>query len=583
MPPPPALPLEDAEGIVAAAVQHAEHAPLEPLPPPPPSGIEKCLEGSNDVLVAVFSKPAAEAEAVQSEDRLLALSSTATPVPGRGQWPLSPDVVYAALNEKDPETLRRKHTFSSLLKAYEKKSESFQKAQVFPDEVQYPRHCVVGLCERTTPEYVLAMRKNLALSMERLVKTFARPLDASLRSLLLACEADQKYGEPCVLFVEMLAALGRSGKTEPEQVFATYELVRGKAEPPYAGVVLGLQRMDFVAPECRWPAPLHAASAGSCKLLTADELASELLTCHFDFTEAVRVRSLRFSMIFEQGFDRLIVHGFDETLGRSFEVVQGPGPGPKKKKKKPDDEPGGLDCPDFVGFWENDGGGHGQPPQPPPPTGTSGSGSVRGDYQIFLSDLEAIVFGETPAKFPEEEVEDFAAAADAVEEEAQNVSEMQDDNEEASDPPAPVLDHPEGPACAPAGPAEPPEPEPGAEAVEAEAEVEALPRLLAELGFEERSNWRLFNLPGGDWAGKVNWMGGTQTLSMVCKNKAHGPECKMMLRLQRGPSRYKRIDLIMAAYRWLARGRGVSKQVHFNDAVEVKRSFGMRPRVVAAA
>ena len=221
MPPPPALPLEDAEGIVAAAVQHAEHAPLEPLPPPPPSGIEKCLEGSNDVLVAVFSKPAAEAEAVQSEDRLLALSSTATPVPGRGQWPLSPDVVYAALNEKGPETLRRKHTFSSLLKAYEKKSESFQKAQVFPDEVQYPRHCVVGLCERTTPEYVLAMRKNLALSMERLVKTFARPLDASLRSLLLACEADQKYGEPCVLFVEMLAALGRSGKTEPEQVFAT--------------------------------------------------------------------------------------------------------------------------------------------------------------------------------------------------------------------------------------------------------------------------------------------------------------------------------------------------------------------------
>ena len=115
------------------------------------------------------------------------------------------------------------------------------------------------------------------------------------------------------------------------------------------------------------------------------------------------------------------------------------------------------------------------------------------------------------------------------------------------------------------------------------AEVEALPRLLAELGFEERSNWRLFNLPGGDWAGKVKWMGGTQTLSMACKNKAHGPKCKMMLRLQRGPSPYKRIDLIMAAYRWLARGRGVSKHVHFNDAVEVKRSFGMRPRVVAAA
>ena len=55
--------------------------------------------------------------------------------------------------------------------------------------------------------------------------------------------------------------------------------------------------------------------------------------------------------------------------------------------------------------------------------------------------MEAIVFGETLAKFPEEEVEDFATAADAVEEEAQNVSEMQDDNEEASDPPAPVLDH----------------------------------------------------------------------------------------------------------------------------------------------
>ena len=39
----------------------------------------------------------------------------------------------------------------------------------------------------------------------------------------------------------------------------------------------------------------------------------------------------------------------------------------------------------------------------------------------------------------------------------------------------------------------------------------------------------------------------------------------------------------MTAYRWLARGRGVPKQVHFNDAVEVTRSFGMRPRVVAAA
>ena len=89
--------------------------------------------------MAVFSKPAAEAEAAQSEDRLLALSSTATPVPGRGQWPLSPDVVYAALNEKDPETLRRKHTFSSLLKAYEKKSESFQKAQVFLDESSVPQ------------------------------------------------------------------------------------------------------------------------------------------------------------------------------------------------------------------------------------------------------------------------------------------------------------------------------------------------------------------------------------------------------------------------------------------------------------
>ena len=117
--------------MVAAAVQHSEHAPLELLPPPPPSGIEKCLEGSNGVLVAVFSKPAVEFEAVQSEDRLLAFSSTATPAPGRGQWPLSPDVVYVALNEKDPETLRRKHTFSSLVKASEKKSESFQKAQVF--------------------------------------------------------------------------------------------------------------------------------------------------------------------------------------------------------------------------------------------------------------------------------------------------------------------------------------------------------------------------------------------------------------------------------------------------------------------
>ena len=75
------------------------------------------------------------------------------------------------------------------------------------------------------------------------------------------------------------------------------------------------------------------------------------------------------------------------------------------------------------------------------------------------------------------------------------------------------------------------------------------------------------------------------TLSVVCKHTAHGPqECKMMLRVpisHRG--RLDKFDLIASGYQWLYAGLNATRGDHVSKASDIKRGFGMRPRGGAAA
>ena len=104
---------------------------------------------------------------------------------------------------------------------------------------------------------------------------------------------------------------------------------------------------------------------------------------------------------------------------------------------------------------------------------------------------------------------------------------------------------------------------------------------LATLGMQELAGWRISDV-GGELAGVLAWMVANETLSVVCKRKSHackGHECKMMIRVpvaRRGTVTWA--QQLVAAYRWLARGRVLSRDGHLEEADTVKRSFGMKPR-----
>ena len=479
-------------------------------------------------------------------------------VGGASPYPLSPELCCSYFAETN-DSGQRKHTFDTCVHDFHQQASRFQSNAhgggiVFPEQVSYPTWCG-GLCKAETPAYVMRMAGLLKDSISRYVKRFPTPADASM---VIACEVKHGAGSPDVIFVELLTALGRSGRVKPQQAFVEYSCIRGNSVAPYAGCIVAVRREDFVAqPDKPLLNPCSQATLGPFLYRTEDELVGMLLRLPFPFgyADSVTLRPLKCESSFEytDGYDHLLVLGaLDEheqggpcTIDK-FTVA----PKPKAAAKCADEE---VDFIAMLSVSAEDAAKSRRAGRPP----ASGTKPGDAEFSDFCRDLEELLNIPEGLVDDDEDMNEVHEAAKQNAEDDLEVQELNEDNGQHEDD---VGDEGAGHGDL--------------------DKAQVAEDLLRRLGFVGKPGWQIHSADDNRPVGKLNWIAATDTLSVVCKCPGHANNCKMMLRLpaaERG--RHDKFDLICAGYQWLHDGLAEDRGTHLARAAEVKRSFGMKPRV----
>ena len=114
----------------------------------------------------------------------------------------------------------------------------------FPSSVVY-HTCCGALCKTVTAPDVLEMQAKITHCMVRFISAhFKSPAAVCKQDLLFAvelCKNDDDEEIAQVLFVKLVAAVGRSGRFEAYQLYAPCDLLAGVAVKPYNDLLLQLQ------------------------------------------------------------------------------------------------------------------------------------------------------------------------------------------------------------------------------------------------------------------------------------------------------------------------------------------------------